>query len=80
VAVDAEGDAELLLLLDDELLLHAAAEATVSTAIAAVPYLAARNRLLVAVLVDLTCSYLLTSKSSCNPGSAAVGLRKSARA
>jgi len=63
---DADGDAEPL--LDDEPLLHALTVASVSTATAAVPYLAARHRPLVIPLIGLTCSYLLTSKSSDNPG------------
>lgn len=63
---DAAGDAELL--LDDEPLVHALTVASVSTATAAVPYLATRHRPLVMPLIGLTCSYLLTSKSSGNPG------------
>jgi hypothetical protein len=63
---DAAGVAEPL--LDDEPLLHALTVASVSTATAAVPYLAARHRPLVIPLIGLTCSYLLTSKSSGNPG------------
>ena len=62
---DAAGVAEPL--LDDEPLLHALTVASVSTATAAVPYLAARHRPLVIPLIGLTCSYLLTSKSSGNP-------------
>jgi hypothetical protein len=67
--VDADGD--VVLLDDDELLLplvHAVAVPSASTARAAVPYLADRHRRAVVLSVDLTCSYLLTSKSSDNPG------------
>jgi hypothetical protein len=60
---DAEGDEELP--LDDGLLVHALTTPSVSTATAAVPY---RHRLPVLLLVGLTCSYLLTSKSCDDPG------------
>jgi hypothetical protein len=65
---DADADAELL--DDDELPppLHAVAVPSASTASAAVPYLAVRHRRAVVLSLDLTCSYLLTSKSSDNPG------------
>jgi len=74
---DADVDAELLL-LDGELLLllQALAVASASTPSAAVPY---RHRRAV-ILFVLTCSYLLTSKSSGNPGRVAAGSRKSPRA
>jgi len=71
VPPDADDDADGFaapLLLDDEPLLHALTVASVTTATAAVPYLAARHRPLVIPLIGLTCSYLLTSKSSDNPG------------
>jgi hypothetical protein len=62
--VDAEEDVDVvLLLLGDALLLQALATPSVSTAMAAVPYLAVRHRLPVNPFVGLTCSYLLTSKS-----------------
>ena len=67
---EADGDGDVVvvvLLLDDELLLlllQALAVASASTATAAVPYLVARHRRLVVLFVGLTCSYLLTSKSS----------------
>jgi hypothetical protein len=61
-AADADVDV-VLLLLGDELLLHALTTPSVSTARAAVPYLAVRHRLPVNPFVGLTCSYLLTSKS-----------------
>jgi hypothetical protein len=60
--VDADADV-VLLLLGDGLLLQALATPSVSTARAAVPYLAVRHRLPVNPFVGLTCSYLLTSKS-----------------
>lgn len=65
---DAEADADgdvVVLLDDDELppLVHAVAVPSASTARAAVPYLADRHRRAVVLSVDLTCSYLLTSKS-----------------
>lgn len=61
---DADGDDELPP-LDDELpLLQALAVPNASTASATVPYLAVCHRRAVVLFVDLTCSYLLTSKSS----------------
>ena len=71
---DADADDFAEPLLDDEPLLHALTAATVITATAAVPYLAARHRRLVMPFVGLTCSYLLTSKSSCDPCGVAGGV------
>jgi hypothetical protein len=60
----AEADVDVVLpLLGGALLLQALATPSVSTAMATVPYLAARHRLPVNPFVGLTCSYLLTSKS-----------------
>ena len=56
---DAEPDGDDAAGVLDELLLHALATPSVSTATAAVPY---RHRLPVLLLVVLTCSCLLTSK------------------
>ena len=58
----------------DGLLLQALAVPSASTARAAVPYLAVRHRRAVMLLVGLTCSYLLTSKSSCDPCGVAGGV------
>ena len=63
---DADPDAEepdVAGVVDE--LLHALATPSVSTATAAVPY---RHRLPVILLADLTCSCLLTSKSTDDPG------------
>ena len=68
---DADDDAEPL--LDDEPLLQALAVPSASTARAAVPYLAVRHRRAVVLFVDLTCSYLLTSKSPDTPGAGSPG-------
>jgi hypothetical protein len=70
VDADADADGDVELLDDDELpppLVHAVAVPSASTARAAVPYLADRHRRAVVLSVDLTCSYLLTSKSSDSP-------------
>jgi hypothetical protein len=76
---DAGADADdelplavLVLLLDGEPV-QALAAASVSTAMAAVPYLERRHRLPVGPCVGLTCSYLLASKSSDNPGAGTSG-------
>jgi hypothetical protein len=63
---DADGD-EVLLVVELPPPLHAVAVPSASTASAAVPYLAVRHRRAVVLSLDLTCSYLLTSKSSDNP-------------
>src|SRR5579862_1386515 len=76
---DADVDADELLLLDDELL-QALAVASASTATAAVPYFVARHRRPVVLFVGLTCSYLLTSKSSDNPVQVTAGSRRRSRA
>ena len=61
---DADADVDAVPpLLGDPPLLQALATPSVSTARAAVPYLAVRHRLPVNPFVGLTCSYLLTSKS-----------------
>jgi hypothetical protein len=62
--VDDDDGVELLLLV--AVLLHALTTPSASTATAAVPYLAVRHRVRV-VLVVLTCSNLLTSKSCDDP-------------
>jgi hypothetical protein len=65
---DADADGDVVLLVDElPLPLHAVAVPSASTASAAVPYLAVRHRRAVVLSLDLTCSYLLTSKSSDNP-------------
>ena len=62
---DVDDDGVVLLLLV-AVLLHALTTPSASTAMAAVPYLAVRHRVRV-VLVVLTCSNLLTSKSFDDP-------------
>jgi hypothetical protein len=64
VPADADADPDAAGVLDDGLLLQALATPSVCTATAAVPY---RHRLPVPLLVGLTCSCLLTSKSCDNP-------------
>jgi len=70
--------AKLTILEGPELPLQALTVASASTATAAVPYRAARHRLLLIPLVGLTCSYLLTSKSPVTPMRVAAVARKNA--
>jgi len=63
---DVDDDGVELLLLDG-VLLHALTMPSASTATAAVPYLAVRHRVPGVLLVGLTCSNLLTSKSCDDP-------------